>query len=120
MEIGDHGQQLALVRLGKRYKNGRVHITERLVVNSRETRCAYLAVHETCDAGPPGFIITHMPTGYYIMRGLPDERTAQYCAGALTEIFDWGRSVEGRPNETLWVDLSKLPPRLRAWIKLWQ
>lgn len=111
------------VAYGQRFVNGKVTIDRHVDCMAVETVCPYLVVHQGESRGRNGnmpsvieYVITHVPTGYYMMRGLPSESVAVLCAGVLSQIFPWrledsGYSVRERIN--------KLPDNLQRWVRNW-
>ena len=87
-------------------------------VTAKETCCQVLAVNPSPILGPiRGFNITHIPSGHAMIEGLPDERTAEVCAGAIARIFDWKVEEENRDIRRRF---AMLPANLQNWIKNWR
>ena len=101
-----------LICFGERYSSGKVLIRRREEVSAYQTVCPYLAINSCGDA----LSITHIPTGYSMMHGFRQLRTAELCAGALKSIFPWGINDDERAIRHR---MSILPEKLQTWIKKW-
>ena len=87
-------------------------------ITAKETVCSFLAVNPSPILGPVSeFNLTHIPTGYSLIHGFPDERTAELCAGAISQIFEWDIESDSRDLRRRF---SMLPPKLQRWIKNWK
>lgn len=104
--------EVKLGNWGNRYGDRRApKVTGTLKVTGYETIHPYLTVHESTYAY--GWTVTHMWTGYALLHHLPDQRTAELAAAALSELFPWGE----RHSHIFNTRLKELPPELQKWIK---
>lgn len=99
---------------GKRLR-GRVH--ERVSIDVTETCCEFLVIHKAINSDPewPEWTITHIKTGWAVIRHLPSQDAARKVAGAISQIFTWSqRHAPGLINQHKWLE-----PKVRAWFDAW-
>lgn len=136
----DHQHLLYPIEIGigpthrPRRADGGANVERRYTVRAFTTCSEYLFVHPSfpnhdvhdsvIQAGRvTDWTITHAPTAAMVMTGIPDERTAMYLAGAVSQLWAWGhpigaKSPIGRVTDFQRV-FNRLPVILRDWIKSW-
>jgi hypothetical protein len=111
----DRGSVVVSIGVGERDANGRY---DKIDVSAKETVSPFLVVNPCPILGPNGTCnVTHVQTGFAMMQGIPDERTAELCAGAISRIFDF--KIESDQRDYL-RRFNMLPPKLQNWIKNWR
>lgn len=118
--LRDRGTFTLTVRLGQRFPNGKVDVTDAMeVAPAIETCCPFLAIHAGTNARLERdlWTITHVPTGYSMIRGLPTAEVARQVAGALSQLFPWQLEDSGR---SVYNRMKRLPPNVQDWVKNWR
>jgi lipid A disaccharide synthetase len=54
-----------------------------------------------------------------LMTGIPDQRTAMYCAGAISRLWAWGDTREKKDAPHFQHMLWTLPEEMQEWLRSW-
>lgn len=132
----EHDHDLFPIEIGigpskkPRTETGRANVHHKITVRAFATCCQSLFVHptypnhdidnEVMRSGWKDWTVSHEPTGTLVMTGIPDERTAMYLAGAVSQLLWWSHPKDDTAKVPAFQrELNRLPSKVNRFIKSW-
>lgn len=116
---------LITIRRGRKGTAGQWVVSERLDVKGCETISQQIWVTPDVDLGDGTFALTHLQSGFLILRGFPNEQVAKYCAAVLAAILPiekWdamGEVVQAFRRDRASACVYALPIPVQLWMARW-